>query len=98
MSQHAPAGFTQDSQGCSRLGECRHAVATLLVEGWENRPTRADIFEDTSLADTGRLPGSQTPAGPLQDHPFQIPTERSPHGETTGNYQVVHSEELAQKT
>ena len=88
----------QDSQGCSRLGECWHAVGTLLVEGWENRPKRADIFEDTSLADTGRRPGSQTPAGPQQDHLFQIPKELSLHRETTRNYQVVHSEELAQKT
>ena len=88
----------QDSQGCSSLGSCWHAVGTLLVEGWENRPKRADIFEDTSLAGTGRRPGSQTPAGPQQDHPFQIPTEPFLHRETTGNYQVVHSEELAQKT
>jgi hypothetical protein len=91
------AGFTKDSQGCSPLGECWHAVGTLLVEGWENRPTRADIFEDTSLAGTGRHPGSQPPAGPQQEHPFQIPREPSLHRETTKNYQVVHSGELAQK-
>jgi hypothetical protein len=68
-------------------GRCWHAVGTLLVEGWENRPTRADIFEDTSLAGTGRRAWQPDPSRPTARPPVSD-TSREPSLHSRNNKEL----------